>query len=65
MTEKLFTGTLNHNKNKTKNKSRISTVREKVREKCFKVRELSGNFVISHGISEISIKSEESQGILK
>ena len=31
----------------------------------FKVRELSGNFVISQGILELSIKSGKSQGILK
>ena len=31
----------------------------------FKVRKFSGNFVISQGISELSIKSGKSQGILK
>ena len=37
-------------------------VREKVREKkkIFKVRELSGNFVISQGILELSINSWKS-----
>ena len=31
----------------------------------FKVRKVSGNFVISQGIFELSIKSGKSQGILK
>ena len=49
------------------NLHRVSTVREKVREKkyFFKVRELSGNFEICQGILEFKQKSGKSQGILK